>query len=85
MCVNSSFVYIHNYHFKLGLRESENCLKEEGIPDVCLRAFKTGEGWDGCNRWLETNHATVNKSQARLEKCVTEKPTEPYHLKPNHS
>ena len=66
------------------MHESENCLKEEGIPDVCLSAFKTGESWEACNRWLETNHATVNRSQGRLKKCVTEKSTKPYHLKPNH-
>ena len=81
--VNLSLIYFYNYHFKLGLSETESCLKEEGIPDVCLRAFKTGEGWEGCNRWLETHHAAVNGSQARLEKCVPEKPTTPYDLKPN--
>ena len=81
--VNLLLIYFCNCRFKLGLRETESCLKEEGIPDVCLSAFKTGEGWEGCNRWLETNHAAVNRSQARLEKCMPEKPTTPYHLKPN--
>ena len=70
--VNLWFFHFCNYRFKLGLRESENCLKEEGIPDVCLNSFKTGQGWDGCNRWLETNHATIDKSQARLKKCRNE-------------
>ena len=73
--VNLLLNHFCNYHFKLGLRESESCLKEEGIPDVCLSAFKTGKGWEECNRWVETNHATVSSSRARLEKCVPEKPT----------
>ena len=75
MHVNLWVIYSYNYRFKLGLSESEICLKEEGIPDVCLSSFKTGEGREECNRWFETNYAMVNGSQTRLKKCVTEKST----------
>ena len=71
--VDLLLIYFCNCRFKLGLRVSENCLKEEGVPDVCLSSFKTREGWEGCNKWIETNRAMVHRSQARFEKCVTEK------------
>ena len=47
----------------------EKCLKEEGIPDVCLSSFKTGEGYERCNRWLENNSDMVMNSEARIKKC----------------
>ena len=47
----------------------EKCLKEEGIPEVCLSSFKTGEGYERCNRWLENNSDMVMNSEARIKNC----------------
>ena len=50
----------------------KKCLKEEGIPDICMNSFKNGEGYEGCNSWLEKNHAMVMKSEARMKKCTND-------------
>ena len=47
----------------------EKCVKEEGIPDVCLSSFKNGKGYERCNSWLENNSAMVMNSKARIQKC----------------
>ena len=65
---------LHDYCFSIDLRGSEKCLKEEGMPDVCLNFFKTGEGSEKCNSWSKDNHTKVIRSEARLKKCV-DKPT----------
>ena len=48
----------------------EKCLTGGGIPDVCLSAFKTGEGYEPCRNWLQKNHALVMKSETRIRKCI---------------
>ena len=68
-CQNISVYNLLDY-FKLDLQEKEICLKEEGIPDVCLSFFKTGTGHETCNRWMEANRAKIKRSEAKLKKCV---------------
>ena len=60
----------YNIYYKLDSGEMENCLKREGIADVCLISFKTGEGYERCSNWLEKNHALVMKSESRIRKCI---------------
>ena len=50
----------------------EKCLKDEGIPEMCLNSFKNGEGYERCNSWLEKNHAIVTESEARMKKCTND-------------
>ena len=68
-CQNISVYNLLDY-FKLDLQKKEICLKEEGIPDVCLSFFKTGTGHETCNRWMEANRAKIKRSEAKLKKCV---------------
>ena len=55
---------------ELEQRETEKCLKEEGLPHACLHFFKTGEGDEKCTEWLKTNQQMIMKSEARLKKCM---------------
>ena len=70
------FVISNHICCKSDSGEMENCLKEEGIPDVCLSSFKNGEGYERCNSWLENNSAMAMNSEATIKKC--EKDSSPY-------
>lgn len=76
ICDHLQFFIRCSYSFKLDLREVEECLKEEGIPDVCLSVFKTGNSNERCNKWLDTNPGLVKMTDVRLKKCVSQSTTE---------
>ena len=64
------FVFFSNHiSCKLDLGEMEKCVKEEGIPEVCLSSFKNGKGNERCNSWLENNSAMAMNSEERIKKC----------------
>lgn len=67
---------IHAYSFKLVLREVKTCLQKEGIPDVCMSVFNTGNSNEGCNKWLDTNPGLVAMTDARLKKCISQSTSE---------
>ena len=71
ICDHLQFFIRYSYSFKLDLREVEECLKEEGIPDVW-----TGNSNERCNKWLDTNPGLVDMTDARSKKCVSQSTTE---------
>ena len=48
-------------------------MKKEGIPDVCMSLFKNGESNEECDKWLETNRAIFEMTEARLKKYVRQR------------
>ena len=77
MIIDVLFLYFsYFYSFISNLREVEKCLKEEGIPDVCLGIFKTGNGTEECNEWIDTNPGLIEMTDARLKKCVSQSTSE---------
>ena len=63
------FVISNRISSKLDIGEMEKCLKEEGIPEVCLSSFKNGTGNERCNSWLENVSDMAMNSEARIKKC----------------